>query len=420
VEDNINCFDRKVGWRYISGTFLESGSSMYFRMEAKTMRRAILVSLVLAMGVCVVGCKKKEEPSGMRPEAKEKGKMGSIAKQSFGQTQDGMEVEMYTLTNANGIRAKISTYGGTLVSLELPDRDGNMSDVALGFDTFDGYLTSHPYFGVTVGRYANRIGGAKFTLEGKEYKLAANDGANHLHGGVRGLDKVLWNTSEVEAENGVGLRLAYISMAGEENYPGTLACIVTYTLTNNDELRIDYEAVTDKATVVNLTNHTYWNLAGQGNGDILSHELMIDADRYTPVDEGLIPTGEIRSVKGPMDFTKPMAIGSRIDQVPGGYDHNYVLNSGGGELALCAKVYEPSSGRVMEILTTEPGVQLYSGNFLDGSITGKGGKVYEKHYGFCLETQHFPDSPNKPEFPSVVLRPGEEYSTTTVHKFYTK
>jgi aldose 1-epimerase len=351
----------------------------------------------------------------------------SIQTESFGQIPDAQAVNLYTLTNRNGLRAKITNYGATLVSLEVPDRDGNLADITLGFDTLDGYVTRHPYFGSTVGRYANRIGGAKFMLNGVEYKLAANNGPNHLHGGIKGFDRVVWKVEESKAqtnllgEDAAMLKLSYLSKDGEEGYPGNLACTVTYKLTNNDELRISYEAETDKTTIVNLTNHSYWNLAGQGKGDILGHELMLNADRYTPVDEGLIPTGELRSVKGtPMDFTKPMAIGSRIDQVPGGYDHNYVLNSGGGSPALAAKAYEPTSGRVMEIHTTEPGVQFYTGNFLDGSMTGKAGKVYNRHYGFCLETQHFPDSPNKPDFPSVVLNPGENYKTVTVHKFYTK
>jgi aldose 1-epimerase len=254
-----------------------------------------------------------------------------------------------------------------------------------------------------------------------EYKLAANNGENHLHGGIKGFDKAVWYADEVRAADEVGLKLTYLSKDGEEGYPGNLVCVVTYSLMNNNELKISYEALTDKATVVNLTNHSYWNLAGQGNGDVLGHELMLTANKYTVVDKGLIPTGEIRRVKGsPMDFTKPKTIGSRIDKVEGGYDHNYVLKSSGGSLAMCARVYEPSSGRVMEVYTTEPGVQLYTGNFLDGSITGKAGKVYKKHYGFCLETQHFPDSPNKPKFPSVVLGAGEKYTTVTIYKFYTK
>ena len=400
---------------------LEGERAYVFLMETKKMRKGIWVILVMVAVVCMVGCKKKE-PAPAQPVVKEKVQM-SITKEPFGQPQDGEEVDLYTLTNANGLIAKITNYGAILVSLEVPDKDGKLADITLGFDKLDGYLTRHPYFGSTVGRYANRIGGAKFVLDGVEHELAANNGPNHLHGGIKGFDKAVWQAQEVKAEKAVGLKLTYLSVDGEEGYPGNLACVVTYTLNNDDELRIDYEAVTaDKATIVNLTNHTYWNLAGQGNGDILGHELMLNADAYTPVDEGLIPTGEIKKLAGsPMDFTKPMTIGSRIEEVAGGYDHNYVLNSTGEGLpALCAKVYEPSSGRVMEIQTTEPGVQFYTGNFLDGSVTGKAGKVYKKHYGFCLETQHFPDSPNKPDFPPVVLSPGEKYLTTTVYKFYTK
>lgn len=379
----------------------------------------IIVFAVVVFFVC--GCQEgstvsKECGATIRGEAKM-----SVEKQPFGQTADGEQVDLYTLSNPGGVRAGITNYGGILVLLEVPGRDGKVADVTLGFDTLDEYIKGHPYFGATVGRYANRIGKGKFTLDGVEYKLATNNGENHLHGGVKGFDKVVWEAEEVKAEDAVGVKLSYLSKDGEEGYPGNLSCTVIYTLTKNNELKITYEAQTDKATVVNLTHHSYFNLAGQGSGDILGHELMLAADRYTPVDEGLIPTGELRSVKdSPMDFTRPTAIGSRIGQVAGGYDHNYVLNSSGGQLALAARVYEPKSGRVMEIYTTEPGVQFYTGNFLDGSVTGKGGKVYKKHYGFCLETQHFPDSPNKANFPSVVLRPGEKYTHVTVHKFYTR
>jgi aldose 1-epimerase len=382
-------------------------------------RRAWVVLGVTA--IIMFGCAKKGTETSHGTKAEEQEAM-SINTESFGKTPDGQEVDLYTLTNANGLKARITNYGAILVSLEVPDKNGKLADITLGFDTLDGYIKGHPYFGATVGRYANRIGAAKFKLDGIEYELAANNGPNHLHGGIKGFDKVVWKAEDVTADSNQAIvKLSYMSKDGEEGYPGNLVCTVIYTLTNDDELKINYEAETDKPTVINLTNHSYWNLAGQGNGDVLGHELMLSADKYTPVDEGLIPTGEIKSVKGsPMDFTKPMIIGSRIIQVEGGYDHNYVLNSGGGTLAICAKVYEPTSGRVMEIHTIEPGVQFYTGNFLDGSITGKAGKVYNKHYGFCLETQHFPDSPNKPEFPSVVLKPGDKYTTVTVHKFYTK
>jgi aldose 1-epimerase len=378
------------------------------------------------------GCVKKKAASkgpeakptakpAAKPEAKE-ARLMSAHKEFFGQTPDGRQIHLYTLTNTNALRARITSYGAILVSLEVPDRDGDLADITLGFDALDGYLGEHPYFGAVVGRYANRIGKARFVLNGTEYKLAANNGENHLHGGTKGFDKAIWKLEDISAESNKAIvKMSYVSEDGEEGYPGNLACSVTYTLTKDDELRISYEAETDKPTVVNLTNHSYFNLAGQGTGDILGHELMLNADKYTVVDEGLIPTGENRAVKdSPMGFAVPMTIGSRIKQVEGGYDHNYVLNSSGGTLALAAKVYEPTSGRIMEIHTDQPGVQFYTGNFLDGSIKGKAGKVYQKNYGFCLETQHFPDSPNKPDFPSVVLNPGQKYATVTVHKFYAK
>ncbi|HXG64998.1 MAG TPA: aldose epimerase family protein [Blastocatellia bacterium] len=351
----------------------------------------------------------------------------NIQKQAFGKTPDGTPVELYTLTNARGAEAKIMTYGGIVVSLRVPDRNGKLDDVVLGYDTLDGYVKNNPYFGALIGRYGNRIARGKFTLDGRQYTLAQNNGENHLHGGVKGFDKVVWNASEIRDKNGVGLKLTYLSKDGEEGYPGNLSVTVIYTLTNNNELRIDYAATTDKKTVVNLTHHSYFNLAGQGAGDVLGHELMLNADKFTPVDKGLIPTGELRSVRGtPMDFTKPTPIGARIEQQDeqinfgGGYDHNWVLNKSGNSPTLAARVYEPTTGRVMEVYTTEPGIQFYSGNFLDGSITGKGGKVYQKRYGFCLEAQHFPDSPNKPNFPSTVLSPGQKYTQTTIYKFSAK
>jgi len=341
----------------------------------------------------------------------------SIKKQAFGKTADGENVDLYTLTNTNGLKAKIMTYGGIVTSLETPDRNGNFADIVLGCDSLDEYIKGSPYFGALIGRFGNRIAKGKFTLDGVEYTLATNNGPNHLHGGIKGFDKVVWNAKQMQTDQGPALKLTYRSRDGEEGYPGNLSCTVIYTLTNNNELKISYEAKTDKATVINLTHHSYFNLGGHNSGDILGHELIINADRFTPVDKDLIPTGEIKPVKGtPMDFTKPMAIGSRIKQVQGGYDHNYVLNSSDGSLALAASVYEPKSGRVMEIFTTEPGIQFYTGNFLDGSVKGKGA-VYNKHNGFCLETQHFPDSPNKPNFPSVVLKPGEKYTQLTVYKF---
>jgi len=362
-------------------------------------------------------CGKKTATEEEISQMKEEPKM-DVQRQEFGQLPDGQLVDLYVLTNGNGMEARIMTYGATLVSLSVPDKEGNFADITLGCDSLEGYLAASPYFGATVGRYANRIAKGKFILDGVEYTLAANNGENHLHGGSKGYDKVLWQAGTIRRENEVGAKFVYLSKDDEEGYPGNLNCAVTYMLTDRDELKIGYEAETDKPTPVNLTHHSYFNLAGQGNGYILDHELMLNADQYTPVDAGLIPTGEIRDVAGtPMDFTIPHTIGERIAQVEGGYDHNFVLRSGGGELELAARVSEPRSGRIMEVYTTEPGIQFYSGNFLDGSITGKAGKVYYKHYGFCLEPQHFPDSPNKPDFPSAILRPGETYQTQTTLKF---
>ena len=337
----------------------------------------------------------------------------------FGQTPEGQDVTIYTLTNSKGLRARITNFGAALVSLYVPDRNGTLADVVLGYDSLQGYLDQSCYIGVTVGRYANRIGKGKFTLDGIEYSLAINNGPNHLHGGLKGFDKVLWKTEEaVAAEDEAWVKLSYLSVDGEENYPGNLTCIVTYTLTNNDELRINYEGTTDKKTVVNLSNHSYWNLGGQASGDILAHELTIDADRFTVIDSDLIPTGVIASVHDmPLDFTRSRPIGSKLNQLATGYDHNYVLNGEAGTLRFCAEAREPKSGRVMTVETTEPAVQLYTGNYLDGSAIGKEGVAYDKHGAFCLETQHYPDSPNKPEFPSTVLEPGQKYTSQTIYRF---
>ncbi len=345
-----------------------------------------------------------------------------IKQQPFGQTKTGSAVDLFTLTNDNGIVVKITNYGGTIVSVLAPDRQGNLADVVLGFDDLAGYLQPHPYFGVLVGRFGNRIAGGKFTLKGVEYTLAQNDGQNHLHGGLNGFDKAVWSAEPVQSEAEVGLKLTHVSPDGDEGYPGTLRVTVVYSLNNDNELKIDYTATTDQATIVNLTNHAYFNLAGAG--DILGHELMLNATRFTPIDDTLIPTGQLRSVTGtPLDFTQLTVVGARINQdddqlrFAGGYDHNFVVNGPAGTLRLAARVHEPSSGRVMEVSTTEPGIQFYSGNFLDGTLTGKGGHVYHKRSGFCLETQHFPDSPNQPNFPSTVLEPGEAYRQTTIYKF---
>jgi aldose 1-epimerase len=395
------------------------------------MRRAIV--FVGLVGLVLAGVALAAEPVRSRAPGRAAGGKEGVQKMAFGKTPDGKAVNMYVLTNTNGMKARIITYGATLTELDVPDRDGKLADVVLGFDTLAGYVKGHPYFGSTVGRVANRIAGGKFTLNGKEYKLAKNNGPNTLHGGHKGFDKVVWQAEPVGTADGEAVRFRYRSPDGEEGYPGRLDVEVTYTLTDKNELQIDYSATTNRATPVNLTNHSYFNLAGVRGGDgaersapgtILDHELTINADRYTPVDETLIPTGEIKPVKGtPLDFTKPEKIGARIDELkgePGGYDHNYVLNGWqpeGKKLSLAARVRDPKSGRVMEVLTTEPGVQLYTGNFLDGTVKGKGGVNYRKHQALCLETQHFPDSVHHANFPSVILKPGQTYEQTTVYKF---
>jgi aldose 1-epimerase len=347
-----------------------------------------------------------------------------VEKEAFGTTPDSKPVDLYTLTNTHGMEVRVMTYGGIIVSLRVPDARGAFDDVVLGCDSLAGYLAGHPYFGAIIGRYANRIAKARFTLDGVEHKLAVNNGPNSLHGGLKGFDKVVWHAQSFENKDSVGVVFTYTSPDGEENYPGNLAAKVTYTLTDRNELVFDYHATTDKPTIVNLTNHTYFNLAGAGKVDILGHVAMINASLFTPVDATLIPTGELRSVAAtPFDFRQPTAIGARIEQKDeqlgfgGGYDHNFVINRKDPGLALAARVLEPTTGRVLEVETTEPGVQFYTGNFLDGTITGKGGRVYQKRYGFCLETQHFPDSPNQPSFPSTVLRPGQVYESRTVYRF---
>ncbi len=377
---------------------------------------ALCVGLFATPGAALAAKAKPKEASAKKHEVK---------RELFGKTKEGEAVEIFTLSGQHGLRARVMTWGATLVSMEVPDRDGRVADITLGFDSLDGYLGAHPYFGVIAGRYANRIAKGKFTLDGTEYTLATNNGANHLHGGLKGFDKKNWSAAILKDVNGV--RFTLTSPDGDEGYPGKLRAVVTYSVTEDNELRIDYEVSTDKPTVVNLTNHAYWNLAGAGEGDILSHELKLNAAKFTPVDDGSIPTGKIEPVAGsPMDFTKAKAIGkdfAKMTGTPGGYDHNYVINhpkGRAGVISLAAEVREPKSGRVMKIFTTEPGVQFYTGNYLDGTVTGKAGKVYSKNAGFCLETQHFPDSPNEPEFPSAVLRPGKPYRSTTIHSFSTK
>jgi aldose 1-epimerase len=375
----------------------------------RTVAKALLISSII--GVCaLVG----------KAQAK-----SSMKKQPFGKTADGQVVDLFILTNSKGMEASITNFGGIVVTLKVPDRNGELDDVVLGYDQLDGYLTNKAFFGALIGRYGNRIAHGHFQLDGKIYNLPNNDGDNTLHGGMTGFNKRLWTAKDTSSAKSPTLELTYLSKDGEEGFPGNLSVKVVYTLTDDNELRIDYSATTDKDTVVNLTNHSYFNLAGQGNGDILGHELTIHADHFTPVDQTLIPTGELRAVKGtPFDFTKSTAIGARIAQddqqlkYGRGYDHNWVLS---GDIkaspAIAAEAYEPKTGRVLQVLTTEPGVQFYSGNFLDGTITGKGGKVYNLRYGFCLETQHFPDSPNHASFPSTTLKAGQKYHTATIFKF---
>lgn len=348
-----------------------------------------------------------------------------VTRQEFGKTRDGRAVQLYTLTNAAGMEARIMTYGGIVVSLKTPDRSGRLDDIVLGFDSLAGYQQDPPppYFGAIIGRYANRIAKGTFPLEGRTYHVPVNNGANSLHGGIYGFDKRVWTAKEIEG----GIELHYLSQDGEEGYPGNLTTTVRYRVTDGNELKIEYHATTDKPTVVNLTNHSYFNLAGQGEGLILNHRVTIDSDRFTPVDAGLIPTGELRPVAGtPFDFRQPFEIGARIEsrdeqiQLGGGYDHNFVLNHPEKGMRLAATVYEPRSGRVMEVYTDQPGLQFYTGNFLNGNLAGKAGKNYPKRSGLCMETQHFPDSPNHPGFPATELKPGQEYRTATIFKFSSK
>ena len=370
------------------------------------MRIALLAALSFAATACV-------------------DKSESIAPRDFGKDPTGAPVQIYTLKNEKGMEIQITPYGATLISVKVPDRGGKLADVVLGFDTLDGYTQTPapPYFGATIGRYGNRIAAGKFTLDGKTYSLAINNGANSLHGGNRGFDKVIWTAKPTSA--GDGLELTYLSKAGEEGYPGNLNVTVTYTLTENNEIRIHYTATTDQDTVFNPTNHSYFNLAGHDSGDILGHIVTMNADRYTPVDAGLIPTGELRKVDGtPFDFRQPHTVGERINapddqlKLAGGYDHNWVLNRTTG-LEWAARVADPRSGRTVDCYTTEPGLQFYTSNFLDGTFHGKGGAPYARRAALTLETQHYPDSPNHPDFPTTVLKPGQRFDSTTVFRFST-
>lgn len=348
----------------------------------------------------------------------------AVTRAPFGVLPSGDSVHLFTLVNANGIELRAIDYGGIVLSIKTPDRNGTLGDIVLGYDDLAGYVKATPYFGALVGRYANRIAKGKFTLDGVTHTLAVNNGVNALHGGLKGFDKVVWTAKERHDSSGVGVVFTYTSRDGEEGFPGTLTLEVTYTLTDRNEFAIDYRATTDKATPVNLTQHSYFNLAGDGSGEVLGHRIAIDADAFTPVDATLIPTGELRAVQGtPFDLRTPTAIGAHIDdandqlKIAGGYDHNFVLKRSGDGLVHAARVVEPTSGRTLDVATTEPGIQLYTGNFLDGSNVGKSGHVYNRRNAFCLETQHFPDSPNQKNFPSTILRPGSEFRSRTVYTF---
>jgi aldose 1-epimerase len=376
----------------------------------KKIMQFVMLSSAGLGAACFVGCASMSKPTG------------TISQAPFGKTADGTPVEIYTLRNSKGMEARIMTYGGIIVSLKVPDKNGTFGDVVLGYDNLDDYVKNNPFFGALVGRYGNRIAKGKFTLDGHEYTLALNNAPNNLHGGPIGFDKKVWKVAKAElGPRGPRLKLTYLSKDGEEGFPGNLKVMATYTLTDDNGLRLDYTATTDKATLCNLTQHSYFNLAGKG--DVLNHLVFINADKFTPVDNTLIPNGELKPVAGtPFDFCKPMSIGARINaddeqiKFGSGYDHNWVVNKPLGKLGLVARVTEPTTGRVMEVLSTEPGVQFYTGNYLDG-ITGKGGWVYQKRNGFCFEPQHYPDSPNHPQFPSAELMPGQTYQNTIIYKF---
>ena len=380
----------------------------------KPLRKMLPIVAFALLGSFLMNCETKKED--------EKGMESTITKEAFGMSGDSTAADLYTLTNANGMVVKITNYGGIINKWMAPDKDGKMADVVLGFDSLSNYVAGHPFFGALVGRYGNRIAKGEFTLDGETYSLAINNGPNHLHGGKKGFDKKVWQAEEIREGGNVGLKLTTTSTDMEEGYPGKLDVTVTYTLTNDGELKIDYQATTDKPTVINLTNHCYFNLTGLKR-DVLDHVVKINSDSLVAVDATLIPTGKLISVTGTaFDFREPTAIGARIDdesdeqiKMGGGYDHCWVIDRVGKNMALAATVYEPTSGRVLEVSTTEPGVQFYTGNFLDGKLSGKGA-TYSKRMGFCLETEHYPDSPNQPQFPSVVLRPGETYNTSTIFK----
>ena len=383
------------------------------------------IATYLCIGLAVVGlaCSSSDKPA----QEEDHSATNSVTQKPYGSLPDGAEASLFTLTNASGMKMEVTNYGGIITSLWVPDRDGKLEDVVLGHDSLGGYVASNPYFGAIIGRYGNRIGGGTFSIEGEEYTLPTNDGPNHLHGGEKGYDKVLWAAASFQTDSTVGVVFTRTSPDGEQGYPGNLEAKVSYTLTNDNRLVFDYEASTDKPTVVNLTNHSYFNLSGNPEQTILDHQLELAADRFLPVDKGLIPTGELRPVAGtPFDFQQPTTIGARIQQENEqltfglGYDHCWVFADDSEALTYGGSLYEPSSGRLMKFYTTEPAIQFYSGNFLDGTLEGKGGTAYAQRTGLCLETQHYPDSPNKPEFPSTQLNPGETYRSQSVYEFGVK
>jgi aldose 1-epimerase len=390
------------------------------------MKHVSLMLLIGAASTLFVSCNSKTENTAMS-DTTQVATRTKITSEPFGKLPDGQEVSLFTLKNAKGMTMKVMNYGGIITSLTAPDKNGNLEDVVLGFDSLNSYLQKSPYFGALIGRYGNRIGKGKFSLDGKDYQLAQNNNGNSLHGGPNGFDKRFWNIEENPVSNGASLKLTYVSKDMEEGYPGTLNAQVIYHLTDNNELKIFYEATTDKPTIINLTQHTYFNLSGNSKSDILQHELFLDADKFVPVDNTLIPSGELKNVsETPFDFKTPTAIGSRIDkkdkqlEFGKGYDHCWALNTNGDTSKVAATLHDPASGRVMSVKTSEPGIQFYSGNFLDGTLTGKFNTVYKQRYGLCLETEHFPDAPNKKNFPPVVLKAGETYRTQTMYTFSTK
>ncbi|WP_299991563.1 aldose epimerase family protein [uncultured Pontibacter sp.] len=390
-------------------------------MQKYNGRRTLLMLTLLGSlsTACLMGCSGNDSQTE-QANSTEQTSMMEIKSEPFGTAPNGQEVQLYTLTNDSGMTVKITNYGAIVTSIQTPDREGNLGEVALGFNNVDGYVPNDPHFGGIVGRYANRIAKGKFTLDGEEYTLAVNNAPNHLHGGITGFDRVVWQAEPLQRQNAI--RLTYVSKDGEEGYPGNLTVVVTYTLTGFNALKIDYEATTDKATPVNLTNHSYFNLSAGKEKDILNHIVTINADQFTATDETLIPTGELASVKGTSyDFTTPQRVGDRIENLQGyGYDLNYVVRNGGDKLVHAATVEDPSTGRVMEVHTTQPGIQFYTAYHLDGTLTGHNNTTYNRYAGLCLEAQHYPDSPNQESFPSTIIRPGEKYSETTVYKFGVK